>query len=179
MKKTVIFLLMVAFSFSGCEKDDICDADTPTTPRLVISFFDSNTPELAKKVTDLKVIGDGMEDGIIFNENAIGEAKFRTSGTSISIPLKTIEDSCSYTFILNDGSTNATLTNQDKIEVFYTRNNVYVSRACGFKTIFQLDTQKPFLRTDGANADGFWMKSVRLENPNIEFENETHIKVYF
>ena len=36
MKKIILLLFVIALSFSGCEKDDICDADTVTTPRLVI-----------------------------------------------------------------------------------------------------------------------------------------------
>jgi len=40
MKK--IFLLLFVFSLLGCEKDDICESTTPTTPRLVIEFYDFN-----------------------------------------------------------------------------------------------------------------------------------------
>ncbi|MDD5151653.1 MAG: hypothetical protein PHC28_14440, partial [Flavobacterium sp.] len=66
MKKIIILLLIATFSFSSCEKDDICDANTSTTPRLVIDFYDITTPSLLKKVTNLKVIGDGAPEGIVF-----------------------------------------------------------------------------------------------------------------
>mgnify|MGYP006353373257 FL=1 len=46
MKKTILLLLAVAFTFSSCEKDDICDANTPTTPRLVIGFYDFLNPAI-------------------------------------------------------------------------------------------------------------------------------------
>jgi hypothetical protein len=36
---SVLFLFTVCFS--SCEKDDICDANTPTTPQLVIEFYDA------------------------------------------------------------------------------------------------------------------------------------------
>ena len=84
MKKIILFLFVLALSFSGCEKDDICDANTPTTPRLVIGFYDFLNPSVLKNVTDLKVIGDGMPKGVLFN------GAETTSANTISIPLKTV-----------------------------------------------------------------------------------------
>jgi hypothetical protein len=178
MKKILYFLLFFTFCLSGCEKDDICDANTPTTPRLVISFYDILRPSIKTSVTRLKVIGEGQTEGIVFNKTGLDEAKYLTSSDSIGIPLKTNEDSATFTFILNSGSTNTALSNTDKIKFNYTRQNVYVSRACGFKTIYKLDTQTPFEITDSGN-DGLWLKDAQIKNANIEFENETHVKVYF
>ncbi|OXA97305.1 DUF6452 family protein [Flavobacterium hercynium] len=178
MKKIIAFVLLFAFGFSSCEKDDICDANTPTTPRLVISFYDINIPSVKKKVTRLKVIGEGQTEGIVFNKTAIDETKYLTSGDSISIPLKPDADTVTYSFILNSGSTDATFINTDAIKFNYTRQNAYVSRACGFKTIFKLNTQAPFER-QLPDADGPWMQVIEVKNANIERENETHLKVYF
>ena len=85
MKKITLLLLVFCFSFSSCEKDDICDANTPTTPRMVIKFFDINNPTVEKSVTNLKVIGEGMTDGVIFNASASGESKFLANTSKISI----------------------------------------------------------------------------------------------
>lgn len=172
-------MFFAAFAFSGCEKDDICDANTPTTPRLVIEFYNINSPDLTKRVTNLKVIGEGMEEGIVFNENAIDESKYRANTTSISIPLKTTEDTCAYSFILNDGSANEAIINEDVLTFTYSRTNEYVSRACGFKTVYQLNSATPIAREDGPGRDGIWMQFVNLEDPYIENENEVHVKVYF
>ena len=179
MKKIYLLVVLACFSFSACEKDDICDADTPTTPRLVISFFDINTPELAKNVTNLKVIGEGMSEGIIFSSSATGDAQYRTNANTVSIPLNPSTDTCTFSFILNDGNSNTAVINEDKLQFNYTRSQVFVSRACGFKTLFQLDTQNPVVKTDGSNGDGIWMQVHTIENANIEYENETHIKVFF
>lgn len=178
MKKILYFLLPFTFGLSSCEKDDICDANTPTTPRLIISFYDITATSVKKKVTRLKVIGEDQTDGIVFNEGALDETKYLTSGDSIAIPLKTDADSTTFTFVLNSNSTNTTLTNTDQIKFNYTRQNVYVSRACGFKTIYKLDIQNPLVVTDSGN-DGLWMQLVERRNSNIEFENEAHVKVYF
>ena len=166
MKKVLTLLLITMFSFSGCEKDDICDANTSTTPRLVIQFYDFSNSTVLKNVTNLKVIGEGMIEGIVFNEN----------GNTVSIPLKTTENSTSYRFILNSGSD---YFNEDKITFNYIRENLFVSRACGFKTIFSLDPTNPYSHTDAAISDLLWIKAISVEKSNIVNENETHVKIYF
>ena len=167
MKKTVALLWFAIFSFSSCEKDDICDANTSTTPRLVIQFFDYNNPTVLKNATNLKVIGEGMAEGIVFNGN----------GNTVSIPLKTTENSTSYSFILNSGS--ASLSNEDKIKFDYSHENLFVSRACGFKTIFSLNPTNPYSHTDATIPDLLWIKAISVEKNNIVNENETHVKIYF
>lgn len=179
MKKILFIIIVIAFTFSGCEKDDICDGNTPTTPRLVISFFD-RTNSTPKNVTKLKVIGKGMTQGIVFNENALVESdKYLTDGNTISIPLKTNEDTTTFRFILNANNTNLDFVNEDVIQFNYTRQNIFVSRACGYKTVFTLNRNNPVILTDSDNPEGLWMQGVYVEETNIEFENETHIKIYF
>lgn len=180
MKKILFIIIIIAFTFSGCEKDDICDANTPTTPRLVISFFDRGNTSVPKNVRNLKVIGEGMTEGIVFNENALLEAdKYIANGNTISIPLKTNAESTTYRFILNYNDPNTALINEDRLKFNYTHQNIFVSRACGYKTTFELDRNIPFIHTDSDLAEGFWMQVVNVEKFNIELENETHIKVYF
>ena len=162
MKKILTLLLITIFSFSGCEKDDICDANTSTTPRLVIQFYDYTTQTELKNVTNLKVIGEGLTEGIVFNGN----------GNTVSIPLKTTENSTTYRFIFDS-------SNEDKITFNYTRENLFVSRACGFKTIFSLDPTNPYSHTDAAISDLLWIKAISVEKSNILNENETHVKIYF
>lgn len=178
MKKILIVLLLV-FSFSGCEKDDICDANTSTTPRLVIAFFDITNPSIPKKVTNLKIIGEGKTEGIVFNPTATGEAKYLTSESTVSIPLKTNLDVTGYSFILNSGNPNTTLIDQDDITFFYTQKDLFVSRACGFKTVFALDLTKPYTQVAVPAAKLKWMKYISIEKSNIDTENETHVKVFF
>ncbi|WP_291099639.1 MULTISPECIES: DUF6452 family protein [unclassified Flavobacterium] len=180
MKKILIasLLFLLTFSFSGCEKDDICDANTSTTPRLVIQFYDINNPALLKNVTNLKVIGEGMTEGIIFN-TATDDSKYLTNGNKVSIPLKTTENSTSYSFILNYGNPNPALVNEDKIKFDYSRDNLFVSRACGFKTVFLLNATNPYTHTTIPATNQKWMQYISVEKSNIENEYETHVKIYF
>ena len=173
MKKIFLLLLFFAFTFSSCEKDDICDANTPTTPRLVIGFYDFLNPSVLKNVSNLKVVGEGMTDGILFNGSQT------TGGNIISIPLKTVGTNTTYSFTLNSGNPNRALVDEDIIKFNYTTQELFVSRACGYKTIFTLDPTNPYMHTDATAANQKWIKFISVEKSNIEIENETHIKIFF
>jgi hypothetical protein len=179
MKKIVALLLMVLVTSSSCEKDDICDANTPTTPRLVIEFYDFSNSSVLKNVDNLKVIGNGMTEGIVFNPNATGDSQYLTNGNKIALPLKIDGDSTTFTFILNSGNPNAALTDTDEVTFNYSRENVFVSRACGFKTLFQFAPSNPIVHTAVPNTKLKWMQYISVEKSNIANENETHIKVFF
>ncbi|MFV8270157.1 DUF6452 family protein [Flavobacterium sp. GT2N3] len=178
MKKIILLVFALALFFSSCEKDDICDANTPTTPRLVISFYSILNPSVLQNVNDLKVVGEGMTDGIVFN-TATGDDKYLTNGNTISIPLKTVGTSTSYSFTLNSGNTNPALVNVDNIKFDYITQELFVSRACGYKTLFTLDPLNPYTHTDPAVADKKWIAHISVEKSNLENENETHIKIFF
>jgi hypothetical protein len=166
--KKIYLLLLIAFAFSSCEKDDICDATTSTTPRLIVQFYDISNPTTLKLVNNLGIIAPGFTNGISF------------SGVSkIEIPLKTTEDSTTFNFIQNGTDTNTSNDNTDVIQINYTRNNVFVSRACGYKTVFTLNTPNGFVRTDAASLDGLWIQNFDIVTTNIETENEIHVKIYF
>ena len=166
MKKIILLLLLLSLSFSSCEKDDICDATTATTPKLIIEFYDILNPTVLKKVTNLAVKEVGSTSVLGF----ISESK-------IQLPLKTNEDLTKYSLILN--STDVTIDNEDFLQFNYTRQNIFVSRACGYKTIFTLDPIIPLIKTETSTPDGYWIQNITVKTSNITTENETHIKIYF
>lgn len=171
--------MILGFASSSCEPDDICDPNTPTTPRMLIKFYDISNPSLPKNVTNLKVIGEGMTEGVILNPSGIDEAKYLSNGNNILLPLKIDADGVKYKFILNSGNKNPLLINEDNLEFKYSRENFYVSRACGFKTNFSLDINNPFTLTDITPADGKWIQYVIVAQNKITLENETIIKIFF
>lgn len=158
-------LLCLVMAFSGCEKDDICVDEI--TPQLVVEFYDISNPTVLKNVVNLKVTADGMTDALnTFN----GVSKIR-------LPLKTNEDITRYRLLLNSNS--STAFNEDILEFNYTRENVYVSRACGFKTVFELNSTNGILLSDIATPDGLWIQDTNLQTNSIVTENEVHLKIYF
>ena len=168
MKKILALLLLIA-SFSSCEKDDICTDET--TPRLILEFFDVNNPAVAKNVASLKVKGvtSALELGTF-------------SGVSkVELPLDITNDTTKYSLILNSAG-NIGTPNEDFLEFNYTRQDIFVSRACGYKTIFMLNpSPNGVIVTDSATPDLFWIQpeNINIETTNIATENETHIKIYF
>lgn len=167
MKKIVFITLslLLAVSFWNCEKDDICAEGTPVTPRVIIEFYNAATPTVLKNVTNLGVIEPTLSTGFSF-----------TAISKIQVPLKTSVDTTTLRFIQNGSDTDTTNDNIDVITFNYQRVDEYVSRACGFKTLFYLNETNPVVLTaDGNN----WIQNIVVTQPNIENENEVHVKIYF
>jgi hypothetical protein len=168
-KIAVLLVLALVWISSGCEKDDICDPATPTTPQLVIDFYDITNPTIKKNVTNLLVVGEGLTTGLGFNAQS-----------TIKIPLKITSDNTQFQFILNFGNTTSpTLVNSDVVRFNYTRNNLFVSRACGYKTLFYLDEANPYALSELDATGTAWIKNIIVNQYQISNENETHIKLFF
>ncbi|WP_445712687.1 DUF6452 family protein [Flavobacterium sp.] len=167
MKKIVFITLslLLAVSFWNCEKDDICAEGTAVTPRVIIEFYDATNTTVLKSVTNLGVIEPTFTTGLSF-----------TGVSKIEVPLRTTADLTSLNFIQNGNDSDTTNDNIDLLTFNYVRNDVYISRACGYKTVFYLDTTNPIeLTADGNN----WIQNIEVIQPNIETENEVHVKIYF
>lgn len=174
MKKifSLLFLMILINTTSSCESDDICDPRTPTTPRLTITFYDGNG--VLKNVTNLLMLGEGMETGILYN-----------GVSTIQVPLNVNEDVAKYAFTLNYEDKNPANTFTDILEFNYTRKTIYVSRACGYKINYTLNQRNGtlpnayILNNDPEARVGTWMKVVKVIDYNIINENETQINIYY
>ena len=163
--KRILALLLITITLSGCEKDDICTDNT--TPRLVLEFYDISNPSNLKPVVNVLVTGEGQVALGTFN----GVSK-------IELPFDITNNTTKYSLILN--STSLSGANEDFLQFNYSLQNVFVSRACGYKTIFELNaTPNGVVKTDALTADGFWIQDINILTTNIETENEIHIKIYF
>lgn len=183
MRLQKLFILFIALISISCERDDICAEATPTTPRLIIRFYDINNPETLKQVRQLVV--DGLN--IINAPNSDSPIVARTDTDSINLPLQFREENEDTTtrfrlklnsdFDNNDDST--INSNSDVITVKYTPEFIYVSRACGYKSIFNLDDAVPFFRDGEPQGDAnTWIRSFEIVNQTIDNENEAHNKIY-
>jgi hypothetical protein len=179
MKKIIAFVLIFGFSTSSCEPDDICDPNTPTTPRMKIEFYDFSNPTVKKNVTNLKIIGVGKIEAVVLNPGGNAESQYLSNSNTILLPLNTEADVAKFKFILNSGNKNPLLVNEDLIEFNYSRESFYVSRACGFKTNFTLNLSTPYIHTDTSPIDGKWIQFITVTKSNIANENEVIIKMYF
>ncbi|MEN8124492.1 MAG: DUF6452 family protein [Bacteroidota bacterium] len=161
--KIFTLLILIIFIFFSCEKDEICLEEN--TPRLIIRFYDVDEPETLKKVSQLAVRVDGVEE--FYLEGSIAT-------DSIAIPIKVDYDSTSIELVLNGSDLNLDNDNSDFINLTYIREDVFVSRSCGYKTFF--NDVNAIIEPDDDN----WIKDIlTIELPqNIIDENNAHLKIY-
>lgn len=179
MKKISLFLIVIAIIGIGsnisCESDDICAESTATTPSLIIDLYDVENPENIKAITRIAI--GGIDNDFLLTNGIVSLSK-------IILPLKTDANSTSFALIkdavVNNNNTPADSSddflegNQDIITINYTRSDVYVSRACGYKTIFQNVTLSIAADTDN------WIKSRQplIDNQTVEDETQTHYNLF-
>lgn len=162
MLKKVLLICILIIAFSSCTRDDICSEATQTTSKLVINFKNFSSPLEARGVGNLTIISDLNEEIVIDN----------VTSDSINIPLHAGADFSSFQFIkFSDSETD---TNTDVIRFDYQREDIYVNRACSFRTIFsELNYD---LTPEDNNTN--WIQSVEILNNTVENENEAHITIY-
>ena len=169
-------IVLIAIITWSCERDDICAEATPTTPHLIIRFYDIDNPDNLKQVRQLEI--DGLDDAGV----SIGTILSRTETDSINLPLNfqgEIETTTTFQFERDadyaDNTDETDDSNIDIVTIKYTPEFVYVSRACGYKSIFNLDELDPIDRV----ADGdIWTTSFEIINQTIENENAAQINIY-
>ncbi len=166
---------MLINTTSSCESDDICDPDTPTTPRLTITFYGGDG--VLKPVTNLYVVGQEMnpDSGFLFN-----------GASTIHIPLNINENSAKYIFTLNYDDRNPANTFTDTLEFNYSRETLYVSRACGYKVNYTLNPKNdtiphPVILNNNPDdlLNGNWMRLIKVIDYNVINENETQINISY
>ena len=160
MIKKTILLFYVILSLNGCTRDDICPEGTPTTPLLIFTFNNILNPLVSKSAENLTIETD-EETPVVLVTNI--------STDSIGIPLRTGVDTLRYRFILNSGQTDEII---DVYEFVYERSDVYLNRACGFKTTYNGLTAR---EDDVGIVD--WILNLSILKTTVEDETEAHITI--
>ncbi len=167
----ILLIVLIIISTWSCERDDICSDATPTTPHLIIRFYDVTAPEEFKQVRQLTV--RGFDE----NGNELLDIITRTNTDSIVLPLRFEGENISTLsrFILEKDSDftedddDTTESNIDIINVNYVPEFQYVSRACGYKSIFN------DLSVTVEPDTGNWILSSQIINTTVD--NETSAQV--
>jgi len=174
MKKFGLLIILIILTSTGCERDDICAETTATTPHLIIRFYSVDDQDQTKQVRLLTV------NGIDGSGNVLDEIVGSVSTDSIVLPLRFQDEGVisATRFQLKkdsdfDTDSNATtFSNTDEIVVSYTPEFIYVSRACGYKSIFN-DLQNTLI-IDSDN----WIAGYNIIKPTVENENEAELILY-
>ena len=181
-----IFLLLTIIFFS-CEKDDICVEGTIATPLLVIEFFDldefnATGNDIVKNTTDLWVEAVNPNTEVVNGVTVIVDAIQATpqNVSTISIPLRTVENSTEYRFIseyaLDDDGNQ--LGNEDILTFNYETQEIFLSRACGYITNYTLNETDGAVVTDDGNNWINVTSGVVISENIVQNETVTHVKIY-
>ena len=160
------FGIASVFFFLACEKDDICvDGDTPL---LIVTFYNSADPSLAKAVNKLRVIG-------IEKDTPVGTFSDRSNRDSIALPLKADVERTGFVFYKDSASDEAgiELGNPDTIYFDYKIQSVYVSRACGFVPNFE-DFSATLISDENT-----WIDSLEVKQTRISNATSSHVSIYY
>ena len=158
MTKNILYIILLAALITACEKDDICLS--PTTPKLILRFYDSENPSNFKNIEHLSVWAEG-KDTISTYMNIASD--------SIAIPLLTGTSQTIYNFKTSTTGNRAD-NRYNKLTINYTTETIFVSRSCGLKAIFNSVT---------IASDNEWFQSVSPTTlPTIDLETSAHVKIY-
>tara|TARA_B100000579_G_C22584922_1_gene735281 strand:- start:331 stop:810 length:480 start_codon:yes stop_codon:yes gene_type:complete len=150
-------VILILFFFISCEPDDICLESNEDTPNLILKFVDSFSGK-NKSVSNLRIKGiNNIEDFFVGTVD------------SISIPLNNYENTSSFSFTKEFESNQS---NEDLIYFNYTRNNVYISRSCGYK--MEYDIENIIVENDNSN----WIEDAIIETRTVNNEISHHVKIY-
>ena len=150
----------------GCERDDICDDDSNTTPLLIIKFIDSNDGVTIKKPIGLtvKAIDPSISEPFIVNK----------SQDSILIPLDINSTITKFEFTINSEDKDVTKRNMDVISFQYTKKEEYVSSACGFKINYN---GLGYTLTDVTDTNK-WIKNIIIKELNVTNDETAHVHIF-
>jgi len=177
MKKiSLLILLVIIVGNSGCERDDICAETTPTTPRIIIRLYDISNQESTKNAFNLRVQGVDNPD-VLENYNI-------ATTDSLVLPLRTDASITEYKlhkdYVYDDNGTpddtsdDIIYGNEDILTIDYATEEIYVSRACGYK-----DTFKNVIVSQEDDGDN-WIQLIQSVNDNLSVDDEkaAHYKIF-
>jgi hypothetical protein len=164
MASRLFLAIILATLVLGCTRDDICSEDTATTPLLFIEFRDTTNRELTKAVEDLLIYVNNT-DSTLVTSSAI-------NATEVLIPLNTEVNLSSFLFEFNSSSEED--NNFDTISFNYSREEIYINRACGFKVIYN----DFFVDLEEEALNGNWILDTEILKTTIDNENEVHLTIF-
>ncbi len=155
MKHFLTLIAVILLCLCACEPDDICLEGTAGTPQLIVVFYDKDQPEFKKSVSNIQVKGTDMETLLY---DAVLD--------SIALPLKTLTNSTSFSLKVTQNGIDA----EDIIAFNYNPKDEFISRACGYKTIFDN------LIISTASTWN-WIHNIEIINNSISDNYNTHVKI--
>lgn len=163
--KRIWFVGLCVFGFSACEKDDICAGGESVTPNVVVNLYDRLNPDELKQAAKIAIISNGFNDSIFFKNRS-----------KIELPLQINTNETIWDIILYIPTvTNDTIFKKDQLKFIYTPEALYVSKACGYKTIFHNFNATKTVNTSGDS----WIQSIYKVTNEISNNDNAHIQLFY
>jgi len=144
---------LLVFLNYGCEPDDVCSEANPSNPQLVFRLYNSSQPNEFKAVDTLRIMSLGDQAPLEF-----------INTDSIVVPLQVNASKINTDLTISDGVT-------DRIEIDYLTKDVYLSRACGFQSTFQIES----IAVDQPSS---WINSIEIVTNEVIIDTLAHVKIY-
>ncbi len=172
MKKIIIASLLISIgsiAFIACEKDDICAETEPTTPSLVVEFFNYEDQDIPRTET-IQAYTAGRDKDLI-----------SSSGNKLILPFRLDQQETSWILKRTVRFQEQTDTLRDTLTFKYRINTTYLNKACGYVSTFSLfqDGTSPQLNGDADKTAGNWIKQYITETNEIKDQDEVHFKIYY
>lgn len=162
MKKIclIIILTLTIITIYSCQDEFCLDS---TTPSLIIKLYDKD--DVSSKKSASLIIWANEKDTLF---NGI-------STDSISLPLDTKNNNVIYHFSLiedeNEDEENSNdINNQEDININYTIEDIFVSKSCGFKSVFN-DVNISITKNN-------WINNFTTTVTEITNEDQAHVKIF-
>lgn len=162
MKRFIILIYCSFFILTSCQHNDVCAENEPTTPRLVIEFYNADQPSQTKPVNSFNARALNAEE-FYFKDQPITD-------TIVALPLRTDQHSTTYEFVIGQADSLTQL--KDTIKLSYTPEETYINRACGFREKFNTLKAK-------TESNNHWINTIKVpDSTNISNEKTTHLYIY-
>ncbi|WP_372473602.1 DUF6452 family protein [Capnocytophaga sp. ARDL2] len=159
----ILITFLSLFTIFSCEKNDLCDGESQT-PRFRIELHDLFAPENKKAAKIIRMYFADTEQYIEYKNTP-----------TLYIPLSPVQNSAEWTLKLYDvtSSNEEILLGEEQFLFTYTPKNIYISKACGFRTQFEaFSYQRKQNNTQ-------WIRGLDLTTNTISNETDTHFILYY
>ncbi|PWG04458.1 DUF6452 family protein [Polaribacter aquimarinus] len=160
MRKVIVFLGFIILVNISCEKDDFC-LQNPVTPNLVIRFYDDINRNTKKQVKKLSIWAENKDTLALYTS---------VNQDSIAIPLNSSDTKTIYHLKMNDSDGKIINNKIETLTIEYNPTEIYVSRSCGYKVIFNNIT---------FSSTNTWFKEITPTTlTTIDHQNSAHVQIY-
>ncbi len=150
--RRLLVILSGLVLLTACERDDLC-LEKPAADMNTL-FINHITQER-----------EAVELMVLYGQDTVVQQR---ATDSLHIPLPVDTSRVTYRFIKNPGNN----SNTDQVEISYTIDEIFISKACGFKTVFT------GLQMHLINDSDNWIKQIEIVLPEIKTDTLNHVKIY-